>query len=125
MSNQHARVWQSSQQEQVRQKPAVIRRKVKVHKPWITRGEKVLYIIFSFVFLSCSAYLVSYSSSVDKLNREIQVLNTQVEQAEVHNKNLALQVKELSQPERIIENAKTHGLKVQNTEVKQASEITE
>lgn len=125
MSNQHARVWQTSQQEQVKQKPSVIRRKVKVHKPWVTRGEKVLYIIFAIVFLSFSAYLITYSSSVDKLNREIQVLNTQVDQAEVHTNNLAYQVKELSQPQRIIENAKEHGLKIQNTKVKQASEITE
>lgn len=125
MSSQHARVWQTNQQEQVKQQPKIVRRKVKVHQPWITRGEKILYIIFAFVFLSFSAYLISFSSSADQLNRDVQSLNSQVQQKEVHTKNLALKVKELSQPERIVENAKAHGLKIQNTQVKQASEIVD
>ncbi|QGH34420.1 cell division protein FtsL [Gracilibacillus salitolerans] len=124
MSSQHARVY--STHDQVREKvqqPNVVRKKVKVQKRWVTRGEKIMYSIFAVIFLSCSAYLVTYSASLDQLNRNVESLNTQIQQQSVHNKNLAFKQKELSQPERIIEYAKEHGLKVQNTQVKQATEL--
>ncbi|UOQ47965.1 cell division protein FtsL [Gracilibacillus caseinilyticus] len=126
MSSQHARVFHS--QEQVQhpvQQPNVVRKKVKVQKRWVTRGEKFMYILFAAITLSFSTYIVTYSSSLDQLNRNIDTLNTQIEEQSVHNANLTYKVKELSQPERIIANAKEHGLKVQNTQVKQASEVTD
>ncbi|WP_018932774.1 MULTISPECIES: cell division protein FtsL [Gracilibacillus] len=126
MSSQHARAYYTHDQvrEQVQQ-PNVVRKKVKVQKRWVTRGEKMMYAIFAVIFLSISAYLVSYSSSLDQLNREVESLNTQIQQQTVHNKNLAFKQKELSQPERIIENAKKHGLEVQNTQVKRATDLVE
>ncbi|SFM00107.1 cell division protein FtsL [Gracilibacillus orientalis] len=126
MSSQHARVYYTHDQvkEQVQQ-PNVVRKKVKVQKRWVTRGEKLMYSIFAVIFLCFSAYLVSYSASLDQINRNVESLNTQIQQQSVHNKNLAFQQKELSQPERIIENAKKHGLKVQNTQVKQATELAD
>ncbi|MFD2656258.1 cell division protein FtsL [Gracilibacillus thailandensis] len=126
MSSQHARAYYTHDQvrEQVQQ-PNVVRKKVKVQKRWVTRGEKMMYVIFAVIFLSISAYLVSYSSSLDQLNREVESLNTQIQQQTVHNKNLAFKQKELSQPERIIENAKKHGLEVQNTQVKRATDLVE
>ncbi|MGP4040400.1 cell division protein FtsL [Gracilibacillus sp. D59] len=126
MSSQHARVYYTHDQvkEQVEQQK-VVRKKVKVQKRWVTRGEKVMYVIFAVMFLCISAYMVSYSASLDKLNRNIESLSTQIQQQSKQNQNLALKQKELSKPERIIENAKKHGLKVQNTQVKQATEIVE
>ncbi|SHN14971.1 cell division protein FtsL [Gracilibacillus kekensis] len=126
MSSQHARVWHTEeQQRQQVQQPNVVRKKVKVQKRWVTRGEKLMYIIFAVMFLAVSAYIVSFSSSVDQLNRNIESLNTQIDQQNVHNKNLAYKKKELSQPERIIKTAKKNGLEVKNTQVKQATEITD
>ncbi|WP_208589335.1 cell division protein FtsL [Gracilibacillus suaedae] len=126
MSSQHARAYYTHDQvrEQVQQ-PNVVRKKVKVQKRWVTRGEKMMYSFFAVIFLSISAYLVSYSSSLDQLNREVESLNTQIQQQTVHNENLAFKQKELSQPERIIENAKKHGLEVQNTQVKRATDLVE
>ncbi|MGN8645110.1 cell division protein FtsL [Gracilibacillus sp. HCP3S3_G5_1] len=126
MSSQHARVYYTNEQvkEQVQHKK-VVKKKVKVQKRWVTRGEKVMYSVFAVIFLSFSAYMVTYSASLDQLNRNVESLNTQIQQQSVQNKNLAFQQKELSQPERIIENAKKHGLKVQNTQVKQATELTD
>ncbi|GAE91745.1 cell division protein FtsL [Gracilibacillus boraciitolerans JCM 21714] len=127
MSSQHARTWQKEDHldQEIQHQPKIIKKKVKVQKRWITRGEKMMYIIFAVVFLCISAYIVSFSSSVDQLNRNIESLNAQIEQQSVHNKNLALKKKELSQPERIIKIAKDNGLKIKNTQVKQASELTE
>ncbi len=126
MSSQHARVWQTEeQQRQQVQQPNVVRKKVKVQRRWITRGEKLMYIIFAVMFLAVSAYIVSFSSSVDQLNRNIESLNTQIDQQKVHNQNQAYKKKELSQPERIIRTAKNNGLEVKNTQVKQATELTD
>ncbi|WP_058307913.1 cell division protein FtsL [Gracilibacillus massiliensis] len=125
MSSQHARVWQTEEQQRQVQQPKVVRKKVKVQKRWVTRGEKIMYIIFAVVFLSISAYIVSFSSSVDQLNRNIESLNTQIDQQKVHNQNLAYKQKELSQPDRIIKTAKKNGLEVKNTQVKQATELTD
>ncbi len=109
MSSQHARAYRTDDHlEEHVQQPNVVRKKVKVQKRWITRGEKLMYIIFAVVFLCISAYIVSFSSSVDQVNRNIESLSTQIDQQKVHNKNLAYKKKELSQPERIIANAKEH-----------------
>ncbi|MBM7678628.1 cell division protein FtsL [Gracilibacillus alcaliphilus] len=125
MSSQHARDLRHERLSQPVRQPKIVKKKVKVQKRWVTPGEKIMYAVFAVIFLSISAYIVSYSSSLDQLNREVETLNNQVEQQSVVNTNLSFQIKELSQPERIIENAKSHGLKIQNTKVKQANELTD
>ncbi|WP_066192857.1 MULTISPECIES: cell division protein FtsL [Gracilibacillus] len=125
MSSQHAKDLRYDSVSQPVRQPKIVRKKVKVQKRWVTRGEKIMYAACAAIFLSMSAYIVSYSSTLDQLNREVETLNTQVEQQNVVNTNLSYEVKELSQPERIIENAKANGLKIQNTKVKQANELVD
>lgn len=118
MSADHARNWQETYATQQTQEQQVT---VKVRKQsWITKGEKVLYSIFGVCLISASIYIVSFSSSTDKINRELQALENQAQTQQVTNEGLLSEVKELSRPERITKIAKENGLKIQDAEVKKA-----
>lgn len=96
--------------------------KIKVRKSsWITKGEKLLYSIVGICLVSAGIYVVSYSSSTDTLNRDLQQLENKVQTQQVTNEGLSFEVRELSRPERIIKIAKENGLKIQDAKVKQAS----
>ncbi len=119
MSANHARNWeqQYTTQTPVKEKQVT----VKVHKQsWITKGEKVLYSVVGACLISAGIYTVSFSSSTDTLNRELQTLETEVQKQQVTNEGLLFEVKELSRPERITKIAKDNGLKIQDAEVKKA-----
>lgn len=73
------------------------------------------------LFAAASIYVVAYSSSTDKLNREIQSLNEKVQQQKLENEDLVFEINELSKPERITKIAKENGLKIQETKVKRAT----
>ncbi|WP_010530445.1 cell division protein FtsL [Lentibacillus jeotgali] len=95
---------------------------VKVHKKnWITIGEKVLYSGVSAMLIAASIYVVSFASSTDTLNRELQSLEQSVQHQKVTNEGLVYEKKQLSRPERITRIAKENGLKVQDTRVEQAT----
>ncbi|WP_085992478.1 cell division protein FtsL [Oceanobacillus senegalensis] len=119
MSTNHARSWQQINPQQTPEKEQKVSGKAQ-KQGWITKGEKVIY---STVFLSlivAGMFLVSYSSSTDTLNRELQSLEQTVKHQRITNEGLALEKKELSRPERILEIAKERGLKIQEAEVRQA-----
>ncbi|GAB3067985.1 hypothetical protein GCM10027286_34630 [Virgibacillus ainsalahensis] len=115
----HARSWQQEGPQQTPQREQKVN--VKVHKQgWITRGEKVLYSLVGACLIAGGVFIVSYSSSTDTLNRELQSLEQTVQNQQITNEGLLFEVKELSRPERITSIAKENGLKVQDAEVKQA-----
>ncbi|WP_226037931.1 cell division protein FtsL [Aquibacillus saliphilus] len=127
MSSSEARSWQSWQEEETnpnRQPKTNPKVKIKVKKSWITSGEKFLYTLFSAVTLVALYLTVSFSSTTDSLNREVQTLEAQVQKQQVTNENLQYKVKEFSNPDRILTIAKENGLSIQNTQVKQASQIS-
>ncbi|MBM7552858.1 cell division protein FtsL [Thalassobacillus pellis] len=98
--------------------------KVKVHKKrWISRGEKALYSIMSGIVIVSAVFVVQFSATTDALNRDVQKLEHQVQAQKTENQNLQYQVKELSNPDRILKIAKENGLKIQNAKVKQAATI--
>lgn len=121
MSVEHARREQQPLHQPKRQKQV----KVKVHKKkqWISTGEKFLYSIGTTAVLATSLFFVQFSSSTDTLNRDIRSLEQDISKQESVNENLAYQVKELSNPDRILEIAKQNGLNIQNAEVKQAGTV--
>ncbi|UOR12928.1 cell division protein FtsL [Halobacillus amylolyticus] len=117
MSTERVRDLQQPVQEPQKKQQS----KVKVHKKqWISTGEKFLYTVFTGAVMAASIFMVNFTSSTDTLNRNIQELEQQVQQQQSHNETLAYQVKELSNPDRILEIAKEHGLDIQNAKVKQA-----
>ncbi|WP_226578474.1 cell division protein FtsL [Halobacillus litoralis] len=98
--------------------------KVKVHKQkWFSTGEKFLYSIATTVVLATSVFLVQTSAETDTINRDIRELEQDISKQESLNENLAYQVKELSNPDRILSIAKENGLNIQNAQVKQAGKI--
>ncbi|HLQ73964.1 MAG TPA: cell division protein FtsL [Bacillota bacterium] len=126
MNTNNARKWQQSYSEQhsnhtydAREKQV----KVKVQKSWITKGEKLLYSMICFVVLIAGYYIVSYSSSTDTVNRDVQTIEAEIEQQIVVNEGLEFEIKELSKPERITQIAKEHGLKIEDGEIKHAKAL--
>lgn len=120
MNANHAHSWEQTYSSQVPNKEK--QTAVRVRKQsWITKGEKVLYSLVAFCVIIGCVYLISFSSSTDTLNRELQSLKQTVEKQHVQNKSLTNEVKQLSRPERITSIAKKNGFKIQETEVKQAT----
>lgn len=121
MNSNHARNWQREQIER-RQPRRPQKEVIRTRKSGlITRGEKIIYSFFCMLFAAASIYVVAYSSSTDKLNREIQSLNEKVQQQKLENEDLVFEINELSKPERITKIAKENGLKIQETKVKRAT----
>lgn len=119
MNTNYARKWESPKVNEAKvQKQA----KVKVQKQaWITKGEKILYSFVGVCLLIAGYFVVSYSSSTDTLNRELQSLEQTVEKQVGVNESLLFEIKELSKPERITKIAKENGLKIEDGEIKHAS----
>src|SRR5699024_3629800 len=90
---------------------------------WITKGEKILYSAVGGLLSIAALFIVSYSSSTDTLNRDLQNLKKSVHSQEMKNEALLYEVKELSRPERITKIAKENGLKIQDAKVKQANSL--
>lgn len=129
MSSQPAKrwdhTWQHTQTGARVQPERKTRVKVKVHKKrWVTTGEKVIYSLVSTAVLSALFYTVSFSNATDSLNREVQALENKVAVQEEINMNLDYKVKELSNPDRILDIARSNGLEIQNTKLKQANQIS-
>ncbi|MDV2582543.1 cell division protein FtsL [Alkalibacillus haloalkaliphilus] len=101
------------QQPQPQQQP--------VKKPWFTKGEKVLYTFGIALVAVLAVIVVSFSSSVDTLNRDVQQLQTQVQDVQAQNNSLHAEVQELSNPNRILTIAEENGLNIRNAEVRQAN----
>ena len=130
MSASQARNWQQTWQQntnpnnQPNQSPNHEQKvKTKTHKQWITTGEKIIYSFFSVMIVVALIFVVGFSSNTDALNREVQQLEQNVKQQQLNNENLQIKVKEYSNPDRILQIAKDNGLKIQNTQVKQATSL--
>lgn len=119
MSTSHARSWQQTRPDQTERQTQKV---VKVHKQgWITKGEKLLYALMGIVIILAGIYIVSFSSTTDTLNRDLQDLEKTVQYQQVTNDGLMYDMKALSRPERITKIARDKGLKIQYAEVKQAN----
>jgi len=125
VNTNHARNWQREQIERRHEqgkKKVVIRTK---KRSMITKGEKLIYSIFCIMLTIASIYVVSFSSSMDKLNRDIQSIDKTVQQQKLENENLNFEINELSKPERITKIAKENGLKIQEAKVKRAIKLND
>lgn len=122
MSENQARKWQVNPQYNPQEETKTVVKKVK-KTPWISKGEKVIYSVTSAAILAFGIGMVSYASGTDSLNRELQQLENSIEQKKIVNENLNFEREELSRPERITEIAEKNGLKIQNSEVKQAETV--
>lgn len=121
MSAEKARVLHDTQQQTQTQQQT----KVHVHKKnWVSTGEKFLYTLVSGLAIAASVFIVSYSSTLDSLNRDIQKMEGNISDQKVVNENLQFKIKELSDPERILKIAKKNGLEIHQSKVKQADTVS-
>ncbi|WP_212924814.1 cell division protein FtsL [Oceanobacillus sp. J11TS1] len=119
MSGNQARKWNVNPQYNPQTESQTVVKKVK-KTSWITKGEKVIYSITGVAILTFAIGMVSFASGTDKLNRGMQQLENTITEQQIVNENLHFKKEELSRPERIIDIAEKNGLKIQNSEVKQA-----
>lgn len=118
-----AKHWRESHAyptEQQKHKKIVV--KVR-RRSWLTKGEKILYTFFSALLIIGCLYIVSYSSKLDSMNRDIQTLNQEVHNQQMENETLYFEVSELSSPDRILKIATEKGLKIQDVKVKRVNQI--
>ncbi|HLR64111.1 MAG TPA: cell division protein FtsL [Pseudogracilibacillus sp.] len=118
MSQQPARRWQQNYAPERKQQKVVV--KVK-NTSWLTKGEKVIYSFCFFMLLAVAFYLVSYSANIDQMNRQNQTIENEVNEMMTSNEILTYEMKELSEPTRILEIAEKNGFTVQGTNVKRIS----
>ncbi|WP_456271627.1 cell division protein FtsL [Bacillus sp. AK031] len=105
---------QTIQQPQRQQETAPAREE----RPLITPGEKILVALIAVVFCFMAVNIISTQSSIYKANKEIQIVQSQIEKQEKANSDLKLQISELSTYERILEKAKELGLDLKEKNVK-------
>src|SRR5699024_12306394 len=112
MNTNNARQWQqySAQTQRDNQRKVVV--KVR-SKNWLTKGEKVIYAFLATALVGIGIFIVSYASSVDTLDRDVQSLEQDIQKQTAQNDELPGEVGELSKSERITSMAAENGLKIQ------------
>lgn len=124
MNTNQAKNWQQDYVKPSEHQEKKVLVKVK-KRSLLTKGEKVIYTFFATVLIIACFYIVSFSSTTDTLNRNVQSLEQQVQKQKLENESLLFEVSELSNPERITNIAKEHGLKIQDAKVKRAIKSSE
>lgn len=90
----------------------------KVKRKLFSPGEKFLFLVFAVVLVLFSSTILHNESTLNELNREVQVINTQIMNTEKQNTELSIQIKEKSTHEVVWEKAKALGLKLNENNVK-------
>ncbi|MFC0524038.1 cell division protein FtsL [Pontibacillus salicampi] len=122
MSAENARKLHEQQPQHTKQQEKV---KVQVQKQkWISTGEKFMYSMVSAVAVAASIYVVSFASTTDGMNRDVQHLESKIDKQQVQIENLKFEKKELSKPERILQIAKDNGLEIRKSKVKSAGSVS-
>ncbi|WP_174733833.1 cell division protein FtsL [Mesobacillus harenae] len=113
MSNLARKLQQEQQQDIVN-----VPKKDEVKKFWLSPGEKALVLMFGVVFCFGGTFLVSNQAAIYEVNKEIQVMETTIQEQQKENSDLTMQIGELSTYERIWEKAKQLGLTLNENNVK-------
>ncbi len=99
------------QQEEVqRHKTAVKVKKVKIKNLWLSPGEKIMGVVFGAIVCFGAVHIISNQAAIYEMNKDIQDIQTSINEKEKSNRELELQISELSTYERIFEKAKSLGL---------------
>lgn len=109
------------QQQQVEQK-SQDRSQVKIKKSWLTPGEKIIGVAFAGLMCFGAVHLISNQAKIYEVNKDIQTVQTKVDEQQKVNRDLQDQVSELSSYERIFEKAKKMGLLINENDVKVVQE---
>ena len=91
---------------------------VKTKKHWLTPGEKIIGIVFTGLVCFGAVHLISNQAEIYQVNKEIQEVQTSINEIEKVNSDLQAQASELSTYERIWKKAKEMGLVLNENNVK-------
>ncbi|MBD0406165.1 cell division protein FtsL [Bacillus siamensis] len=111
-------------QQEKQQRPVISpEKKVIVKKrASITLGEKVLLVLFAIAVLSTSMFIVSKAYAAYQSNIEVQKLEEKVSEKNKQIGDLQKTAGDLSQPQRLMDIAKKHGLNLKDKKVKNIQE---
>ncbi|WP_053366106.1 cell division protein FtsL [Bacillus sp. FJAT-27245] len=105
------------QHSQQRQQAAQPERR-KALRQRVTPGEKLIWAIFAALLFFGAVQIVSAQSEVYKVNKDIQEMKASIKEHEKANSDLKVQVKELSNYDRIMAKARELGLMLNENNVK-------
>ncbi|MGJ9381311.1 MULTISPECIES: cell division protein FtsL [Salipaludibacillus] len=93
--------------------------KERIFKGGVTKGEKLIYMITAGVIVFTLYLILSNYATIYSANHHIEQNQTSISELESVNDGLSLQVKELSDPERILDIAQNDlGMKLNDQSVK-------
>jgi cell division protein FtsL len=113
-----ARNIQSYIQQPVVNPQPTIQPQRKLERKIITKGERILFVMFIAVVTMFSVMILQTQASIHSSTQEIQSINQQIDETKKQNTDLSIQVSELSTYERVWEKAKALGLKLNEQNVK-------
>jgi cell division protein FtsL len=91
---------------------------VKTKKHWLTPGEKIIGVVFTGLVCFGAVNLISNQAEIYQVNKDIQEVQTSINEIAKVNNDLQVQVSELSTYERLWEKAKQMGLVINENNVK-------
>ncbi|PIC86496.1 MULTISPECIES: cell division protein FtsL [unclassified Sporosarcina] len=94
--------------------PQVVRRV----KKRFSKGEKILFTLFAAFTIGSSSMLLQTHSDINAVNKEVQLMNTEIENTAKQNNELSIQVSDKSTYERIWKKAQENGLNLNEGNVK-------
>ncbi|ARF15239.1 cell division protein FtsL [Sporosarcina ureae] len=94
--------------------PQVVRRV----KKRFSKGEKILFTLFAAFTIGSSSMLLQTHSDINTVNKEVQLMNTEIENTAKQNNELSIQVSDKSTYERIWKKAQENGLNLNEGNVK-------
>ena len=110
-----ARKFQQQQQvERTVQEQSI----VKTKKHWLTPRQKIIGVVFTGLACFGAVNLISDQSEIYQVNKDIQEVQTSINEITKVNNDLQVQVSELSTYERLWEKAKQMGLVINENNVK-------
>lgn len=94
--------------------PQVVRRV----KKRFSKGEKILFTLFAAFTIGSSSMLLQTHSDINAVNKEVQLMNSEIEDTAKQNTELSIQVSDKSTYERIWKKAQESGLNLNESNVK-------
>lgn len=115
--NNLARKYQKEYQHQEFVQPTRSKQP-KTKSSMFTKGEKFLFGLFAIVFCALSVKIVTAQASIYEVNRDIQVIEFNMNEQLKVQEDLQVKIKELSEYDRVLKAAKEQGLKMNENNVK-------
>lgn len=92
--------------------------KIKKKRKWFSPGEKFLLVAFTTILVLFASMMLHTESQLNGVNREVQVLGSEITETKKQNTELSFQVKEMSTYEVVWQKAKELGLNLNENNVK-------